>query len=215
MKVETMIRTAALAAACVFGAAAAAAQGSPAVAAKVGTINVRQAIGGTAEGKQATAELQSQFAPRQSELENMNKQIADMRQHLAAGERTLSEEEKARLIQQGQRMAQHLERKQNEYQEDVNAAQGEVIDRIGRKMLDVLDRYARENGYVAVFDTSAQNSPILYASTQIDVTADIVRLYDQAYPIKGGSTTPAARPAAAKPTPKPAPTAPTQKPPQQ
>jgi len=27
----------------------------------------------------------------------------------------------------------------------VNAAQADVIDRIGRKMVDVLDRYAREN----------------------------------------------------------------------
>jgi len=192
-----MIRTAALAAACVFGAAAAAAQGSPAPAAKIGTINVRQAIVNTADGKQASAELQSQFAPRQNELENLNKQISELRQRLAAGERTLSDEEKARLTQQGQKMAQQLERKQNEYQEDVNGAQGEVIDRIGRKMLEVLDRYARENGYVAVFDTSSQNSPILYASSQIDVTSDIVRLYDQAYPVKGAA--PAAKPAA-KPT---------------
>jgi len=34
----------------------------------------------------------------------------------------------------------------------VNAAQQDVIDRIGRKMMDVLDRYARENGYATVFD---------------------------------------------------------------
>jgi outer membrane protein len=199
VRVETMIRTAALAAACVFGAAAAMAQGSSAPATKVGTINVRQAIVNTAEGKQASAELQSQFAPRQNELENLNKQMSELRQRLAAGERTLSDEEKARLTQQGQKMAQQLERKQTEYQEDVNGAQGEVIDRIGRKMLDVLDRYARENGYVAVFDTSSQNSPILYASSQIDVTADIVRLYDQAYPVKGAAPAakPAAKPAAA------------------
>ena len=199
MRVETMIRTAVLAAACVFGAAAAMAQGSSAPATKVGTINVRQAIVNTAEGKQASAELQSQLAPRQNELENLNKQMSELRQRLAAGERTLSDEEKARLTQQGQKMAQQLERKQTEYQEDVNGAQGEVIDRIGRKMLDVLDRYARENGYVAVFDTSSQNSPILYASSQIDVTADIVRLYDQAYPVKGAAPAakPAAKPAAA------------------
>ncbi len=83
----------------------------------------------------------------------------------------------------------------------MNAAQGEVIDRIGRKLVDVLDRYARENGYVAIFDSSAQNSPILYKSTQIDVTQDIVRLYDQAYPVKAAAatTTPAQPKPAAKP----------------
>jgi len=48
-----------------------------------------------------------------------------------------------------------------------------------------------ENGYAVVLDSSAQSTPILYASTQIDVTQDIVRLYDQAYPVKAGATAPA------------------------
>ncbi len=167
----------------------------------------------TSEGKQASAELQSQYAPRQTELENLNKQIADLRQRLSAGQSTLSQEEQARLTRQGEIWARQLQRKQDEYQEDVNASQGDVIDKIGRKMIDVLDRYARENGYVAILDSSAQNTPILYASNQIDVTQDIIRLYDQAYPLKAGSATPktgsttpkpASRPAAQSTTPKPA-----------
>jgi outer membrane protein len=205
-------------AACVFGAGAVHAQSAAAAApgatvgAKLGVINVRQAIASTAEGKQAGAELQSQFAPRQSELEGLNKQINDLRQRIDAGTGKFSQEEQARLTREGETKARQLQRKQDEYQEDVNAAQAEVFDRIGRKMIDVLDRYARENGYVAVLDTSAQNTPILFASTNIDVTQDIVKLYDQAYPVKGGtpaSTTPA-KPAATRPATQP----PAAKPPQ-
>jgi outer membrane protein len=206
--------TAILAGACVFGTAAAWAQAAPAASAapggKIGVINVRQAIVTTSEGKQASAELQSQFAPRQTDLENLNKQINDLKQRLSAGQSTLSQEEQVRLTRQGELLARQLQRKQDEYQEDVNASQGEVIDKIGRKMIDVLDRYARENGYVAILDSSAQNTPILYASNQIDVTQDIIKLYDQAYPLKAGTTPakPAARPAAQSTTPKPATTTP-------
>ena len=198
-----MIGTAAFAAACLFAAAAASAQGTPSAgssaSSKLGVIDVRSAIVGTAEGKQASAELQSQFASRQADLENLNKQVNDLRQRLQAGQGKLSPDEEARLTQQGQRLAQQLERKQTEYQEDVNAAQGDVIDRIGRKLVDVLDRYARENGYVVIIDSSAQNSPLLYKSTQIDVTQDIVRLYDQAYPVKAAATAPAQPKPASKP----------------
>jgi outer membrane protein len=202
----TMMVTAALAVASLFGTAAVNAQTAAGSASgtKIGVINVRQAIVTTSEGKQASAELQTQFAPRQNELEGLNKQINDIQQKLQAGAATLSEEEKARQSNQGRRLAAQLERKNNELQEDVNAAQAEVVDRIGRKMMDVLDRYARENGFVAIFDSSAQNSPILFASTNIDVTPEIIKLYDQAYP---GGATGAAKPAAAKPattTPKPA-----------
>jgi outer membrane protein len=188
------------AAACVFAGSPLRAQNAApgsATGTKIGVINVRQAIASTAEGKQAGAELQSQFSARQSELEGMNKQINDLRQRMEAGSK-LSPEEQQRLQREGETKARQLQRKQDEYQEDVNAAQADVFDRIGRKMIDVLDRYARENGYVAILDTSAQNTPILFASTNIDVTQDIVKLYDGAYPVKGGApaaTTPAQRPA--------------------
>jgi len=202
-----IIRMAALGIAGLLGTAAVWAQGVATAGAasgvKVAVINVRQAIVSTGEGKQASAELQLQFAPRQNELENLNKQINDLRQQLAANQTTWSDEQKAKATTQGQRLASQLDRKNNELNEDVQAAQGDVVDRIGRKMMDVLDRYARENGYVVVLDTSAQNSPILYASSNVDVTQDIIKLYDQAYPVKASATaTPATRPAAT--TPKPA-----------
>src|SRR4029077_20419724 len=123
------VQFAVIAAACVFGASAlraqSAAPGSAAVG-KIGVINIRQAIAATAEGKQAGAELQSQFAPRQNELEGMNKQISDIRQRLDASQGKLSQEEQARLTRQGELLTRQLQRKQDEYQEDVNAAQGEV-----------------------------------------------------------------------------------------
>jgi outer membrane protein len=209
-------QVAAVAVLCFFSTAARAQSAPPAAsssAGKIGVINVRQAIAGTAEGKQAGAELQSQFSARQNELESLQKQINDLRQRLDAGQGKLSPEEATRLQREGELKTRQATRKQDEYQEDVNAAQADVFDRIGRKMMDVLDRYARENGYVAVLDSSAQNTPILFASTNIDITQDIVRLYDQAYPIKssaGASTsTPAPKPAAPKSTNPPA-----QKPPQ-
>ena len=190
-------RVAAAATLCLLGTAAVFGQAAAAPAAgKIAVLNVRQAIVTTAEGKQASAELQSQFAPRQNELEGLNKQINDLRQQLAANQTTWSDEQKAKAQTQGQRLAAQLDRKNNELQEDVNAAQADVVDRIGRKMMDVLDRYARESGFTAVFDSSAQNSPIIYASNSIDVTQDIIRLYDQQYPIKAGSSAPATKPAA-------------------
>src|SRR5258705_10605021 len=201
--VNKMYLSAALAAASLIGAASLVAQTAPnsagsAISGKVGVLNVRQAIVATSEGKQASSELQGQFTSRQTELENLNKQLADISQRLQANGDKLSPEEAARLQRQGEALQKQLQRKKEDYQEDVNASQQDVIDRIGRKMMDVLDRYARENGYATVFDTSAQTSPIIYASNQVDVTQDIIKLYDQAYPVKAAATT---KPAAAKPAP--------------
>jgi outer membrane protein len=163
---------------------------------KIAVISIRDAIGATAEGKQAVAELQSQFAPRQNDIENLRKQIDDLQKRLETGSRTLSPDEQGRLQREGELKSRKLQRMQDELQEEINAAQGEIVDRIGRKLLDVLDRYARENAISLVLDKSAQNSPVVNSSNQIDLTQEIVRLYDAQYPVKASAPAPAKQPTA-------------------
>jgi outer membrane protein len=178
------------------------AAGAAAAPTKIAVINVRNAIVATVEGKQAQAQLQSQFAPKQNELQNLQKQIEDLQRRMSDGARTLSDDEKTKMQREGELLSRRLQRGNDDLNEELNAAQGEIVDGIGRKMLEVMDRYSRENGFVAVFDTSAQGSPVVYASSSSDITQEIVRLYDQAYPVKNGA---AAAPAAPKPaTPAPA-----------
>jgi outer membrane protein len=176
---------------------------------KIAVINIRNAIVATAEGKLAQAQLQSQFAPRQNDLQNTQKQIEDLQRKLNEGARTLSDDEKGKMQRQGELLTRRLQRGNDDLTEELNAAQAEVVDGIGRKMLEVLDRYSRENGYTIVLDTSAQGSPVVYGSSQSDITQEIVRLYDQAYPVKSaasaGSGAPAPKPAAPAPAKKPTP----------
>jgi outer membrane protein len=179
------------------------AQSNGAAAAKVGVISVSAAIQSTAEGKQAAAELQSQFAPRQTELDNLRKQIEDLQTRLRTTSNTLSDEEKARLAREGDQLTRTYQRKQQESQDDYTEAEREVVDRIGRKMIDVLDKYSKDNGYSVILDTSAQNTPVIYAASTIDITQDIIKLFDQSYPVKNAA---AAKPTTPRPTtPKPAP----------
>lgn len=185
---------------------------APAATQKIGIMNVRQAVFGTAEGKQALAELQSQFAPRTSEMDNLRKQIDDIQGRLRAGDRTLSDDEKSRLARQGDLLTRRAQAKQTEFEEDAQAAQGEVFDRVARKMDDVMSRYARENNYTLVIDVSTQNV-VIFATPQTDITQDIVKLYDQAFPVRAGGAAAPAQPGTPRPQP-PTKQPPAQKPPQ-
>lgn len=164
------------------------AQEGGAAANKIGIINLQAAIVNTAEGKQANSELQSQFAPRQAELQQLQKQIQDIQSRIQTGQTTLSEAEMERLSDEGQRDQRTLQRKQQDAQADFQDAQQDAINRIGRKMMTILDKYAKDHGYSVVLDTSSQQTPVVYASNQVDVTQDIVHLYDQQYPVSGGSS---------------------------
>ena len=171
---------------------------------KVGTISLQTAIVGTAEGKQASAELQTQFGARSAELQSLQKQIADLQAKLQSGQATLSDEERGRLQREGERLTHTFQRKQQYFQDDLNVAQQDVINSIGRKLVDVLSQYSKENGYSVILDSSSQQTPVVYGAPQVDVTQNIVRLYDQSHPAKTSAAAPS-KPAPPKPTPTPAP----------
>jgi len=172
--------------------------GAPAAPVRIGVVNLQLAITSTAEGKKAAADLQSQFASRQIELENLQKQIDDVRASLQAGQATLSSDEKVGISNEGARLTRILQRKQQEMQEDFSDAQQDTVNRMGLKVVDILTKYAKINGFAIILDNSSQQTPVVFGLNQIDVTQDIIRLYDQSFPVKiGGPAAP--RPVAPRP----------------
>jgi outer membrane protein len=177
------------------------AQSSAAISgnAKIAVINVQAAMAATAEGKQAEAEMQSKFAPRENELQEIQKQIDDIQRRLSEGTRTLSTDEKTRLQNNGQLLSRHLQRATDDVNDDVQAAESAVFDNIGPKIIQLLNGYSRDNGYAVVLDASTQDRVVLYGAPELDITQEIVRLYDRTYPVKTASEPSVGAPSLPKP----------------
>ena len=77
---------------------------------------------------------------------------------------------------------------QNALEED----EGAMMQQLGEKMMDVVREYATRKGYSVVLDVSLPNGPVLWASPSVDITNDIVKLYDQTHP--AAASPPAAPP---------------------
>ncbi len=166
---------------------------------KIAVINLQEAVAGTAEGREASRQIQAQFTPRQNELTDISKQIQDIGQRLQTGANTLSDEEKARLQRQGTELQRRGQREQQDLQQDMQDATNDAVNHIGQRMMPLVDKYAQQNGYGVVMDTSAQNTTVVYGAPQIDITKDIIKLYDDAYPVKAAAP-PAAHPGTTKPS---------------
>jgi outer membrane protein len=50
------------------------------------------------------------------------------------------------------------------------------------KIISVLNKYATDNGFALVLDISSQQTPVLFASNTIDLTREIIALYDKTAP---------------------------------
>ena len=172
--------------------------------AKVAIIHVQNAILQTKDGQKAASDLQGRFAPKKAELDKKQSDIAALQDTLRKGSATMSEDAKAKLMRDIDANNKSLQRDTEDAQADLDQEQGKIMQELGNKVMAVLEKYATANGFVLVLDVSNPQTPVLWASQTIDITSDIVKLYDQANP---GTATAAKPPAAAAPA-KPAATTP-------
>jgi outer membrane protein len=183
------------------GAAATPAPSVPAptaAAPKIGIINMQQAILASNEGRRDFESLQKKFEPKQTELKGMNDEVEGLKKQLNTQGDKLNDEARANLVKTIELKQKSLQRSLEDAQGDFQSQQNDILNRVGQKMMEVLDKYAKDNGYTMILDVSNPQSPVLWAGASSDVTKAIV----DAYNTQSGVAAPAAtsRPSAsAKP----------------
>lgn len=162
--------------------------------AKVGTINIQAAIVGTKEGQKAAKELEDKFAPRRKTLDGKQQEIQQLRDRMSKISNTASAEERDRLARDIDTRTKAYNRDIEDAQAESEQEQGRVLNDLGSRMMQVIDKYAVDKGFSVILDVSSQQTPVIWASTATDVTADVIAMYD-----KNAAMMPAA-PAGARPT---------------
>jgi len=169
---------------------------------KIAVINIQAALVGTADGKKAAASLQAKFEPKRKSIEARQGEIAQLQQELSKGSNTMAEARRLDLTRQIDTKTKALQREQQDAQEEVEIEQNKVLNELGQRMMTVISKYATDNQYAVVIDISSQQTPVLWAANGIDITKEIIDLYDKNAP--AAATPSAAAPAAAPPAAAPA-----------
>jgi outer membrane protein len=182
-----------------FLATAAAAQGAGAPAAggnKIGIVNIQDAIVNTNEGKKEFDALQQRFGPKNNELQAQMADLEKMKTQLQAQSDKLSDEARAAQVKTISEKQKSLQRSGEDFQAEVQNAEQDVVNRLGQKMITVLEKYANANGYSVILDVSNPQTPVLWAAKSTNLTKELVDAYNADNP----SAAPAPKPAApAKP----------------
>ena len=170
---------------------------------RVGTINVEAAVFGSNEGRRDADVLTKKLEPKQNELKAQNEELEGLQKQMQTQGDKLNDEAKATLLKQIETKKKSLDRAVQDFQEDGQNQGKEIFSRILQKMAPTIVKYAQENGYQLIVDTSNQwpQSPVLWSGEGVDITKAIV----DAYNVLSGVPAPAPTGApAAKVPPKPA-----------
>jgi outer membrane protein len=215
LSIAALLTTGALAQAADTNAAAATSTTNSLVAGptKVAIINIQAAIANTNEGQRDLDALQKKFEPKQMELKSLNDEVDGLKKKLAAQEGKVNDDEKNKQAQTIAAKEKTLQRDLEDAQNDYQSQSNEIAQRIGTKLMQSLDSYAKQNGFAVVLDVSSQSSSVLWAATSVDITKPVIEAYNvvsgvpaQAAPKAPGasnSVTAPRRPAATTTTPAP------------
>ena len=169
---------------------------------KVGVINIQGAIISTKDGQKAAGEIQSRFNPKKAELDRRQGELGQLQDQLNKGRNTLSEEAQQKLVREIDQKTKSLNRDTEDERAELDQEQQKLMGELFSRIQVVLDKYAKDNGYTLILDISSPQTPVMYASNTIDITREIIELYDTNAP---AATSAAPAPAAARPpAPKPA-----------
>jgi len=174
----------------------------PITGTKIGAINIEGAVFGSNEGQRDMMALQKKYEPKQAELKQQNDELEGLKKQLSTQEGKLSEDAAANLKKQIDTKQKSFDRSVQDAQEEVTNQQQEIFSRILAKVAPVVVKYASDNGYGMIIDTSKQwpQGPVLLAGGNVDITQAVIDLYNTQSGVAAPATPAASKPAAPRPS---------------
>ncbi len=184
---------------------------------KIGTINVEQAIFASNEGQRDFEALRQKLEPKQTDLKSKNDELESLKKQLNTQGEKLNDESRGTLVKQIEQKQKALERSVQDSRDDAQNQQNEIAQRILQKMAPIIVKYAGDNGFGLIMDTSNPwpNGQVLWAGPSVDITKPVVDAYNlqsgvaappagarsgaTARPTGGATGTKSAAPSATKP----------------
>lgn len=147
---------------------------------KIAVISVQNAIMATDDGRKEFQALDKKFEPQKSELKSLVDEIDRLKKQLDTQGSMMNDEARAGLAKQIESKQRALGRLQEDAQTDFGGQENEVAQRILKKLLPIIDKYAKDNGLSIIVDGSKSwpDWPVLWASPSIDITKAVVDAYN-------------------------------------
>jgi len=146
---------------------------------KIAVVSLQAILAGTKEGQKASADLTAKYDPKRNEVRVRQDEIVQLQKQLNASGNVMSEDKKADLTREIQDKERKLQRDTQDAEEEMQEDQQRVLQSLGQRITAAISKYAKDNGYVLVLDTSNANTPVLYAADEFDISKEIIAICDK------------------------------------
>ena len=166
--------------------AAPAASAPSAAPAKIAVVAFQLAVAQTNEGQRDFADLQKKYAPKEAALKALSDQIDSLTKQLQTQGTTMSQAESGAKAKDLDEKKKQLDRDSQDARSDFQQDMQDIYNGLASKVYDVMQSYAEQQGFTLILDISQQQSPVLFASQNTNITKAVI----DAYNLKSGIPAP-------------------------
>jgi len=160
-------------------AAPAAAPVAPqAIPAKIALVAFEQAVFATNEGQKAVQDVQKKYEPKKAQIDTLAQEVESLKKQLQSAPATLSDDERASRLKAIDTKEKQLNRDAEDAQTAYNADLQEAYAKVAQKVSVTLKTYVANNGFTLLLDVSNQQSAVMWAVQNTDVTQAVVDAYN-------------------------------------
>ena len=143
---------------------------------RLGIVNLKDVAAACKEGKKAAEELTRRFTPRRKDLERQEAEIEDIKRRLAASSPQSSD--RSKLTDDIDRRTVKLKRENDQAAAEFGAAERNLVNTIGLKVMKALDEWALVARMHLVLDASSPQSQLVWTSGALDITTAMTAAVD-------------------------------------
>lgn len=152
---------------------------SPALgqAIKVGFVNLQKAISESRAGERARQRFEGTIKSKEAALAKEKQAIERMKRDLDKKALLLKADERMKVQLDFQRRVRDYERQMNDAQEELQLQERQMTTEILQDLQKIVEEIGRSQNFTLILD----RSQLLYTDKGIDITNDVIQLYNQRF----------------------------------
>ena len=143
---------------------------------RLATVDIQKILVESKAGKQAQAKVQAERDLRQKELTSREEEIAKLQKDFEKQASILSEPARKEKQEAIERKVRDLRRIYDDFNRELQKKESELIRDLLKVLTVLIQDYGKQKGYTLILERG--QSSIVYAADQIDLTKEILTLFD-------------------------------------
>ncbi len=154
---------------------------------KIGLVDANRAVLGTDEGKAAMKKINDWAKAQDEKIRALQQKLQTKKAQFAKQQNILSDSKKEELLKEIDNLSTKVKRAAEDAKRNYQMKLSDFGNKMDKKITPLFKQFAKEHGYTVILYLDPRT--VAYYDPSVDITDEIIKLYNKTYPYGGAKTT--------------------------